>query len=521
MKNIYGYIRVSTKKQGDGVSLEVQKRDILYFAQNKGLNIVGWFEEQKSASKGFRPQFNEMIERLYNKEAQGFIAHKIDRMMRNRNDWAIINELIDEGCEVLSADGTTLDDVNGRFMGDIQAAVATRYSSNLAQETKKGLYGRLAQGIFPFRAPIGYLDNGKAKVKTHDEIQAPLIQQLFELYVNKGFSVLMLVDEMYVRGLRNKNGNKVTKNGIITILRNSFYTGIISIQNQQFKGNHESLISVKTFQKAQDILNGKTNARIHKHDFLFRKMITCKECGYKLIGELQKGEVYYRCHTKECPTKSINQITAENYIKKLLGTISISESELNVMKNKLMIVGDDWQENQKHLIRSLNLKRGSLNSRKERLTSLLIDGAIDSETYQTERGKILMELQLLEEQNTSVSSEDLSYLESIAEYLELAKTPILLYEMMNIEEKREYLKKVTSNLYLEGKKLMFSMLSPFKELASRCFFSECDPTQVIPRNMESYLVSIDQISSTVEPLPLSKANCERFVHYLVDNHINH
>ncbi len=69
-KSVYGYIRVSTKKQGDGVSLEVQKNDIIRFAQTKNLHIAEWFEEQKSASKGFRPQFNYMIEQLYNKEAE-------------------------------------------------------------------------------------------------------------------------------------------------------------------------------------------------------------------------------------------------------------------------------------------------------------------------------------------------------------------------------------------------------------------------------------------------------------------
>ena len=520
MKNIYGYIRVSSVKQGDGVSLEVQKRDIIAFAHTKNLNIVEWFEEQKSASKGFRPEFNRMIEMLYDKQADGFVAHKIDRMMRNRHDWAIINELIDGGCEVLSADGTTLDDVNGRFMGDIQAAVATRFSHNLAQETKKGLYGRLAQGVFPFRAPIGYLDNGKGNNKSIDDSKAPFIKQLFELYIYKGYSVPMLVDEMYSRGLRNLNGKKVTKNGMITILKSPFYAGIIRVKGQTFKGNHLPLITVKTHQKTQEILDGKANAKVFKHDFLFRKMITCKECGYKLIGELQKGQVYYRCHTKDCSTKSINESTAECFINKMLRNISITDSEFNIMKNKLSNSESDWQDKQREFARVIKLKENVLNNRQERITNLLIEGTIEKDLYNAEKGKILSEYQCLEEQKKSIFSQDSTYYENIVEYLELAKSPYLLYDLLNKEEKREYLKKVTSNLFVEGKKLMISIVYPFHTLLNRHYFSLRVDNHTSHRKMESVLVLEDPNAPLEIQTPLDEAGCERFINYLVDNHFN-
>jgi site-specific DNA recombinase len=513
MKNIYGYIRVSTKKQGDGVSLEVQKRDIINFAQNKGLDIVEWFEEQKSASKGYRPEFNRMIEMLYNKKADGFVAHKIDRMMRNRHDWAIINELMDEGINVLSVDGTTLDDANGRFMGDIQAAVATRYSSNLAQETKKGLYGRLEQGYLPFRAPIGYLDNGTAKIKTPDPIKALLIKELFELYVARGYSIPMVKEEIYNRGLRNINGNKVSESGIATILRNSFYVGIIQIKGKQFKGNHEPIISTNTFKKAQEILDGKANAKVYKHDFLFRRMINCHLCGYKLIGEIQKGNIYYRCQTKDCPTKSINESTALYQVYNMLKSIALSESEISEMIDVLNYVQGNWIENQKKHLQTINMQKGALKVRQERVADLLIDGTIDNVFYQEQKKKILFEIQQLEEQENEINSLDSTHSQTIVKFLELAKTPIKQYEIENLSERRNLLKLITSNLALDGKKLMFTMVSPFLELVNRNNFSLCSPDDISPRQMESILVFEDQISHH----PLDKEGCERFVKYLIEN----
>ena len=82
--------------------------------------------------------------------------------------------MIDAGIEVHFANETLdLHTRGGRLSADIQAVVASDYIRNLREETKKGFYGRLKQGFYPIRAPIGYLDHGKAKQKTLDPERAP------------------------------------------------------------------------------------------------------------------------------------------------------------------------------------------------------------------------------------------------------------------------------------------------------------------------------------------------------------
>ena len=46
---------------------------------------------------------------------------------------------------------------------DIQAVIAADYVRNLREECKKGIDGRLKQGLTPWAAPIGYLDQGGGK----------------------------------------------------------------------------------------------------------------------------------------------------------------------------------------------------------------------------------------------------------------------------------------------------------------------------------------------------------------------
>lgn len=51
MKSCFGYIRVSTQKQGEGASLEAQKDAITVFASRQNLSVIKWFEENKLPQK--------------------------------------------------------------------------------------------------------------------------------------------------------------------------------------------------------------------------------------------------------------------------------------------------------------------------------------------------------------------------------------------------------------------------------------------------------------------------------------
>lgn len=147
MKPCFGYIRVSTQKQGEGVSLEAQKDAITAFASHHQLSITRWFEEKQTAAKGGRPQFNQMLRQLRRVNAKSVIIHKIDRAARNPKDWAMFSELPDIGVDVFVA--TESLDFNlhgGRLTADIQAVIAADYIRNLREVTVKDLTGGSNKG---------------------------------------------------------------------------------------------------------------------------------------------------------------------------------------------------------------------------------------------------------------------------------------------------------------------------------------------------------------------------------------
>ena len=99
-KTCFAYTRVSTVKQGDGVSLEAQREAISAFAKRHGLKVSRWFEEKETAAKRGRPVFDEVVRALQAREAEGLIVHKIDRSARNFSDWARVGDLVDSGIDI-------------------------------------------------------------------------------------------------------------------------------------------------------------------------------------------------------------------------------------------------------------------------------------------------------------------------------------------------------------------------------------------------------------------------------------
>src|SRR5437879_6401482 len=183
MYEYFGYIRVSTARQGEkGVSLQEQREAIERYSHRFNLTISQWFEERETAAKRGRPIFSQILKGLRQGKARGVIIHKIDRSARNLKDWADLGEIIDAGIEVHFAnESLDLHSRGGRLSADIQAVVAADYIRNLREETRKGFYGRIKQGLYPLPAPVGYLDMGKGKPKEVDLAKAPLVRKAFEL----------------------------------------------------------------------------------------------------------------------------------------------------------------------------------------------------------------------------------------------------------------------------------------------------------------------------------------------------
>ena len=483
MKQLFAYIRVSTAKQGQGVSLQEQRAAIERYAERTGAAIIQWFEEKKTAAKTGRPEFARMMKLLKAGKSAGVIIHKIDRSTRNYRDWADIDELIESGIDVHFAnDDLDLRSRGGRLAADIQVVVAVDYIRNLREEALKGIHGRLKQGVLPHPAPIGYLDCGAGKAKEIDPVKGPLVRKLFELYACGGYSLRNLTVDAEHLGLRNRNGSSLRLTQLQKLLRNPFYSGIIrSKRHGLFQGAHEPLVPPALFDHVQALLDGKFMRRTKTYAFPFRRMLRCVTCGRSLVGSERKGFVYYRCQTVTCPTTSLREDVIDQAFADAFARITLSEDEVAYLERQLDANSADEGRLRESQREALQRALSALDGRSSRLTDLLIEGIIDAEAHREKRDTLVVERQRIEARLSELGTADEALHERTRKILGLLKCAENLYKSADPDEKRELLQIVVSDCTVIGKTIEFSMREPFATIAQRRYQQQCGPDWYTPR----------------------------------------
>ena len=217
----------------------------------------------------------------------------------------------------------------------------------------------------------------------------------------------------------------------------------------------------------QRVLTGKTNMCNERQDFLFRRVLTCKYCGYSPIGEIQKGHTYYRCHIKTCPVTCVREEIAEEEVQQGLSPLEFSEGERTYFQKKIAHLREDWDKEREAQINALSLKLSQIQGRLNRLTDAYIDQGIDRGIFEERKTSLLIERKDLEERLAELRENLRSVPDRLAEFLEPAGSAYLSYKMGLPEKKRDLLKIVTSNREVYARNVSLRLSLPFNEVANR------------------------------------------------------
>lgn len=487
-KSYFSYVRVSTQRQGElGTSLVEQCAAIERYAAKFNLEITERYEERETAARQGRPVFLEMLKRLKKGKACGVIIHKIDRSARNLKDWADLGSLIDTGLEVhFASESLDLNSRGGRLSADIQAVVAADYIRNLREEVKKGFYGRLKQGLYPMPAPAGYVDVGQGQPKQPHPVYAPIIKRAFELYATGRYGIVALLERVTKLGLRNKNGNPISKNAFNRMLKNEFYTGVIRIEKtgEMFRGQHQPVVSRSLFERAQNVMSGKTNDKRKTHFFCFRRLVSCAGCRWKLIPERQKGYAYYRCQTKACTQKTVREELLESGFAEVLKNLRFDERENQYLKRILAERRGETETFIQRQRQAFALQLEGCRQRLSKLTDALIDGVIERELFVEKKNALILEEHRLQGEIDSLEQAATETFDRTRKILELANRAYTSYKTANEEEKREMVKIITSNLTAEGKSVLIKLNYPFELIVNRRKKSDGGAHRDAPRTLK-------------------------------------
>ena len=217
MEQALVYLRVSSRGQEDNYSLDAQEKLAISYAQKNNFEIVKVYKGAESAwGKKERRNFTQMLD--YAKkhpEIKHIIFDILDRMTRNDSDKVKIIDLIQNHKKIIHFSRSNKiysieSSSDEEFMLDIETAVAKKYSNDISRKVKMGLTEKAEQGYYPSNSPLGYINNKNTNLIEVDPVNAPLIQELFEKVATGRYSLLMLEQIFYDKGLRHKTrGNRI------------------------------------------------------------------------------------------------------------------------------------------------------------------------------------------------------------------------------------------------------------------------------------------------------------------------
>ena len=514
------YLRVSTKEQAErdgdpeGYSIPGQREANQRKADSLGATIVAEFVDRgESARSADRPELQRMLTSLKTADVQYVIVHKVDRLARNRADDVAIHLAIQKaGAALVSATENIDETPSGMLVHGIMSSIAEFYSRNLANEVIKGLDQKARGGGTPGRAPVGYLnvrtsnaDGREVRSIALDPERAPLVRLAFELYASGEYSIQRLQETLADQGLTSRPSSRWSAKALSVsqlhqLLRNPYYTGLLTYKGEYFAGRHEPLIDQDLFDRAQEVMDARSRRgqrdRVHMH--YLKGMLFCDRCHQagrtcRLVfteTPSRTGDVYgyFKCRGRQeglCDLPYLPVALVERAVVDHYASLALPESFLDDMTARLQEALADEQQTTSHLHANLQKQLAQLDQQEERLLDLAVDGSLPQSKIRERLYKIEIERKRTREALTG-TSEQLAIGAAVLRLgVDLLRDPQALYRQAPDLARRALDQTFYQRFYLDdGGRVASSVMNPpFNELhdAARAEARECVESEVATR----------------------------------------
>jgi site-specific DNA recombinase len=407
------YYRVSSEEQVDGFSLDAQRRILLDHCAAKGWTVADEYaDEGKSARTDRierRPAFKRMIEDAEAGRLDVVVVHKIDRFARNiRVTFECLELLARHRVTFVAVAQPDLDYTRpeGRLFMGMMATLAQYYSDNLAQETKKGMAERKAQGLYNGRIPWG-MAKGDGGLPVADPATIDGLRLAFRLAAEgeSDRDVAQALNAVGYRthGYRTGRPELFSKDTVARMLQNRFYLGELPGERppDATPARHGSVIDGALFAAAQAAreqraTSGRTTLPRNARVYSLSGLGVCAHCGGKMHIQPAQGRPRVYCSQRRqrigCTAKSGPLDGYEGQIAAFLATFAIPA---------------DYRERLRAYVASeerpdtTTAQRKGIEARLSRIKELYSWGDIERGTYLVERETLARELAVLDARERS------------------------------------------------------------------------------------------------------------------------
>jgi site-specific DNA recombinase len=222
------YCRVSTDKDAQLDSLDNQVEFFTSLCQERGYELYRIYADEGISGRQTmkRKEFLKMMSDARAKKIDAILVKDVSRLARNTVDFLVtIRELKDLGVNVYFVTyGMDIKDSDETYL-TMLAAIAQDESAKLSVRVKMAKDLSAKKGRVP-NFVFGY-DRLDRYTLVPNSVEAQVVREIFDMYVNKGMGVLKIAQELNRRGVKTKK-NKQEWSGVVVrqILQNQIYIGV-------------------------------------------------------------------------------------------------------------------------------------------------------------------------------------------------------------------------------------------------------------------------------------------------------
>ncbi|MGD0006447.1 MAG: recombinase family protein [Anaerolineaceae bacterium] len=386
---------------------------------------------------------------------------------------------------------------DGFFMFLIQMGMAQREVDVLRQRTHDGTEVKARSGMWPNKAPEGYL-NKERLIKSGkyerwvepdpDQLQA--LRLAWELLLTNRYTLDQICEELTHKGYTRSNGQpwawndpisgkrKNARSNLHHIYHNPFYAGWVvsegfKITYGEIRGTWEPLVSTSEYESGLEILHvhDAQKSRFRKQFYLLRNLLWANLDGkyYKLYGSTPTGRSrsysYYATQTKvneknlHIPCEVVNQ-----QISDWLTGITVNSKLIPTIREVYQTqIKKATQEDREVKLSELKQRISQLRAEEARLGRMLVTGKLSEETFDQLRLEWQEKIRNAELSLAEMERESKIYLDDLDLALVLLAKITALYPRLSLKDKATLLQIITKRIIVDtqGKIIDHELNSPF------------------------------------------------------------
>lgn len=483
MKNFFLYARKSSEAEDrQTLSIDSQIKELKNIAGKRGIKIIEFFTEAKSAKAPGRPVFNQMLQRFLDGEAEGIICWKLDRLARNPIDGGAIQWAVKQNNLVIETPSQTYSRENeSTLIMSLEFGMAQKFIDDLGKNSKRGMKTKAELGWYPAPAPIGYLntpDRKKGfKVIEKNPVSFALVRKCFELVMGGEQAITVWKKAHDEWRMAGRIGHPISRSAFYYMLTNPFYFGEFEWPNGSgnwYKGKHEPLVTRDEFDLVQRMLgrDGKPVAKTHVFDLT--GIMRCGECGCAITASkktkyYRKTDrfvtyVYYHCTKKRsvCSQHPITEKDLNGQIGTLLMSLRLKPEFIDWAKKWLKVLHEKESGFQEATLKNQQDNLSHIENKLNRLLDMRLDDLLGEKQYEEKKQDLEKERQDIKEHLSDTDNNLTGWRQKIESAMDFAYAAENKFNTGTRADKHEVLLRIGSNLILENGEIRLDLKKYYK-----------------------------------------------------------